>query len=190
MGYATGLFVFQELGHCPSHHRWCSLTSQQRITCNKVLSSTVFGYRGKAAENIGIIVINPLVKCERSFLLFSDKTSVCIDLLLLSSSTSVPSTFLLPWSCYPSLLFLWHLWKSSLLTEALLCCSLPIPCQEGLFSSTQFSRAATGAENIDDVEVIWNMASFLRQVMQLHSWALAELSCHEIHWENICFRLF
>lgn len=43
--------------------------------------------------------------------------------------------------------------------------------------------AAPGSENIDDVEVIWNMASFLRQVMQLHSWALAELPCHEIHWE-------
>lgn len=67
MGYATELFVFQELCHCLSHHRWCSLTSQQRITGNKVLSSMVFGYRGKGAENRGIIVINLLVKCERSF---------------------------------------------------------------------------------------------------------------------------
>lgn len=50
MGYATELFVFQELCHCLSHHRWCSLTSQQRITGNKVLSSMVFGYRGKGAE--------------------------------------------------------------------------------------------------------------------------------------------
>lgn len=190
MGYATGLFVFQELGHCLSQQRWCSLTSQQRITWNEVLSLTVFGYRGKAGENGGIIVINALVKCEWSFLHFSDKISVWYWSTPAELLNFCHSTFLLPWNYYPSQIFLWHLWKPSLLTEALLCWFLPIPCQEGLFSSTQISRAATGTENIDDVEVIWNMASFLKQIMQLHSWALAELSCHEIHWENFFFRLF
>lgn len=126
-------------------------------------SGRVFGYRGKAAENRGITVIVPLVKCERSFLHSSDKTSVRLYWSAELLSASVLSTFLLPWNYCPSLLFLWHFWKSSLLTEVLLCCFSPIPSQEGLFSSTQFSRAAAGTENIDDVEVIWNMPSFLKQ---------------------------
>lgn len=101
---------------------------------------------GKAAENRNYL--RCFCEMQKKFLvLFCQKASLTIDLLLLLS--------------FCHLLFCpFHLPLSLL---ALLCCFFPIPCQRGLLSSAQLSSAASGDENIDYVEVIWNMACFSKR---------------------------